>query len=293
MARYPLNQPIRLSTTTKQINIDGTYSLANATAITLTIAKPDGTQQTYSSPTNDGTGLYHQDIPAADLQQLGHYQYAWTSTGIAAGVVPGDFDVYDPYEVAILPLQDAKDHLNIPQATTTWDSKILNWLASIQSSLERRTGGPIITRSITERVEAVSGMTRLCLRQRPVVAVTAITSESSGGSLSLADIKVDANSGVIQRSLGMPLYGPYFAWQPWFLVTYTAGWGTSVPGAFSDFARIVVAHLWETRRGAVALPMTSEEAVIVPGFAFAIPAAAADILNGSVNGLPLVSEAYV
>ena len=64
-------------------------------------------------------GLYHVDVPAVDLTQLGHYQYAWVSTGTGAGVAPGDFDVYDPYEVAVLSLQDAKDALNIPQATTT------------------------------------------------------------------------------------------------------------------------------------------------------------------------------
>ena len=74
---------------------------------------------------NDGTGLYHQDIPVTDLTTLGHYQYVWTATGTGAGVSFGDFDVFDPFEVALLPLQDAKDALNIPQATTTYDNEIL------------------------------------------------------------------------------------------------------------------------------------------------------------------------
>ena len=119
MARYPLGQPVRVSSTVRAANLDGTYSLANATTLTLTIQKPDGTQQSYSTPVNDGTGLYHQDIQAGDLTQIGHYQYVWTSTGVGAGVVPGELDVFDPFETAVLPLQDAKDSLNIPQATTT------------------------------------------------------------------------------------------------------------------------------------------------------------------------------
>lgn len=100
MARYPLSQPVRLSTTTKQLNLDGTYTLANATALTLTILKPDGTQKSYSSPTNDGTGLYHQDVPVADLGVTGTYLYEWISTGTAAGETSGDFDVYDPFAPA-------------------------------------------------------------------------------------------------------------------------------------------------------------------------------------------------
>ena len=63
MARYPLNQPIRLSTTVKDV----TGTLVNATTLTLLVKtwNADGTfttTGTYSSPTNDSTGNYHQDI---------------------------------------------------------------------------------------------------------------------------------------------------------------------------------------------------------------------------------------
>src|SRR5215510_8039943 len=107
MSRYPLGQPIRVSTTVRDV----TGTLVNATALTLLVKlrQADGSWTvtgTYGSPTNDGTGLYHQDVPAADLQGLGHYQYTWTATGTGAGVSLGDFDVFDPYEQALLPLQD-------------------------------------------------------------------------------------------------------------------------------------------------------------------------------------------
>src|SRR5215831_13090393 len=123
MARYPLNQPIRLSTTVKDV----TGTLVNPGALTLLvkIANADGTTTTtgtYSSPTQDSTGTYHQDIPVTDLASIGHYQYTWTATGSGAGVSFGDFDVFDPFEQALLPLQDAKDMLNIPQSTTSVDA---------------------------------------------------------------------------------------------------------------------------------------------------------------------------
>ena len=134
MARYPLNQPVRLSTTTKQLNLDGTYSLANATTLTLTILKPDGSQKSYSSPVNDGTGLYHQDVPVADLGTAGTYLYEWIATGTAAGETSGEFDVYDPFadtlSQAYCTIEELKARLNI---TTTADDLQLE-LAVISAS---------------------------------------------------------------------------------------------------------------------------------------------------------------
>lgn len=92
MARYALGQPIRLSTTIRDV----TGVLVAAGTLTLTLQKPNATQQVYPSPTNDGVGLYHQDVPAGDLTQLGAYQYEWVATGAGAGVIGGTFTVYDP-----------------------------------------------------------------------------------------------------------------------------------------------------------------------------------------------------
>ncbi|HET9967274.1 MAG TPA: hypothetical protein VFQ68_03495, partial [Streptosporangiaceae bacterium] len=109
MARYPAGAPVRVSTTVR----DTTGALVNAGTLTLTVklAQADGTLATtgtYASPTLDSTGNYHVDIPAADLTALGHYSYVWTSTGTGAGVSPpAGFDVYDPFEVSVLPLADA------------------------------------------------------------------------------------------------------------------------------------------------------------------------------------------
>jgi hypothetical protein len=295
VARYPLNQPLRLSTTTSTLNLNGTYTLTNATTLSLTVTKPDTTTQTYASPTNDGTGLYHQDIPATDLTQLGHYQYVWTSTGTAAGVSFGDFDVHDPGEPALLPLQDAKDALNIPQATTTYDLELQAYIATIETSLEGFTGGPIVTRTVSERAELDGTYTVLQVRQRPLVSVTSVVSVASGQALDIsAGLDIDSNAGTIRRQLGFPWYGPYFTWLPAMTVTYKAGWGTSVPAVFNVFCRLVLQHLWETQHGPAMRPsMGGMDLTTPPGFAFAIPNRAAELLNGTVNGMPLRLEAYV
>ena len=72
MARYPLGQPLRLSTTTSQLNLDGSYTLINSTTLTLVVAKPDATQQTYSSPTNDGAGPVAQRPGTRQIRPPGH-----------------------------------------------------------------------------------------------------------------------------------------------------------------------------------------------------------------------------
>jgi len=298
VSRYPAGQPVTIPVTVRQRNADGTYSLVDSTpVIVVKLAQADGTMLTtgtYSAPAHDGLGLYHQDIPAADLTVTGHYQWAATTTGTGAGVAFGDFDVFDPFETAVLPLGDAKDTLNIPQATTTFDSEIQSWIATIESSLEKATGGPLVNRVITaERAELLSGQTVIAVRQRPLVSVTQVTG-AGGAPIDISGgLKLDVNAGLIRRPLGFPFYGPFFAWLPEVYVTYVAGWGTSVPAAFNSFARIVLQNLWDAQRGPAAMPMGGGEMVTPPGFGFAIPNRAAELLNGSLGGVPFISEAFV
>ena len=296
MARYPLNQPVRLSTTVTDV----TGALVNPATLTLLVrlAQADGTwltTGTYSSPANDSTGTYHQDVPVTDLAAAGHYQYTWTSTGSGAGVSFGEFDVFDPFgEIAVLPLQDAKDALNIPQATTTSDTEIAAYVATIQSCLERYTGGPLVNRAISgERSEMMNAQTVIPVRQRPLVSVTQITGAAGGVIDISAGLDLDVNAGLIRRKLGLPFYGPFWTWLPQVNVTYVAGWGASVPAAFGTASRIILQHLWKTQRGPIAVPMGGGDLVTLPGFGYAVPTQAAELLDGSQNGIPFLTQAYL
>lgn len=268
-------------------------TLAAVTPV-LTLQKPDGSQQAYDSPVADSMGQYHQDIPAADLSQNGHYQFATSAASSVTDPAVGAFDVFDPFEPRVLSLQDAKQMLNIPQSSTANDAELDGWIASIESGLERFTGGPVITRSFTERCELDGTYTVLLVRQRPLVSVTSIVPVASGSPIDIsAGLDIDPNSGTVRTKLGWPFLGAFFAFRPAMTVTGTAGWGTAVPAAFNSFARIVIAHLWETQRGPIAMPMAGELPVAVPGFGFAIPNRAAELLNGSQDGVPFACEAYV
>jgi hypothetical protein len=298
MTSYWQGQPVTIPITVKQRNVDGTYSLVDAGSVTTTVklAAVDGTLTTtgtYSTPTHDSTGTYHQDVPVTDLTINGHYQYAVVTTGAGAGVQVGEFDVTDPFTTSVLPLQDGKDALNIPQSTTTFDAEIQSYIATIESNLERATGGPLVNRVIAERAEMLSNQTVILVRQRPLVSVTSIAS-ASGSNIDISGgLDLDVNAGTIRRKLGLPFYGPFFTWLPVCYPTYVAGWGVSVPAAFNSFARVVIQHLWTSQRGPAALPMGGGEMVQVPGFGFLVPNMAAEMLNGSQNGIPFLSEAYL
>ena len=297
MARFPLGQPVTIGPITVR---DRTGALVDAGALTIVVklAAADGTQTTtgtYATPTRDSLGTYHQDVPVTDLAVAGHYQWVATSTGTGAGVTYGEFDIFDPYETSVLPLADAKDQLNIAQSNTAYDAEIASWIATIESNLERATGGPVTNRTVTaERAEMMSSQTVIVVRQRPLVSVTSITG-AGGSPIDISGgLKLDTNAGVIRKPLGLPFYGPFFSWLPEVYVTYVAGWGTSVPAAFNSFGRIVLQHLWDSQHGPSVRPsMGGSELVTIPGFGFAIPNMAAELLNGSVNGVPFLQEAFI
>ncbi len=263
-----LVDPTTLTATVQRVNTDGTVTVTG----------------TYSSPTRDSLGAYHQDIPVADLGQIGHYQGKWASTGTGAGEIPFEFDVYDPFEPAVLSLQDGKGHLKIPQADTTYDTAIASWIATIETSLEAMTGGPLINRSVTERAELTSDLMLLTLRQRPIVSVTSVTSVVNGSAVDISSgLDIDTLANTVQMKGGWAF--PAFSTR--VNAVYVAGWGTFVPAAFNVAARIILAHLWQTQHGPSARPSVGgQETAMAPGFAFAIPKRAAEMLNGSLNGLP-------
>ena len=146
MAKYPLGQPIRVSTTVRDI----TGALINAGALTLLvkIANADGTYTTtgtYASPVNDSTGLYHQDIPVTDLTLAGHYGYTWTSTGAGAGVALGEFDVFDPFaEESVQPvtayctIEELKQRLGITD--TADDAQAAIAVSAAAKAIDGATG---------------------------------------------------------------------------------------------------------------------------------------------------------
>lgn len=277
--RYPLGAPVRVGPPDNPILVRDLTQLSkplvDAGTITLTVQKPDLTTLPPYTPTRDQLGTYHQDLPTSDLATAGHYQWKIVTTGTGAGVWYGDFDLFDPFDVAVLPLQDAKDMLNIAQSKTTFDAEIQVWIDTIGAGLEKLTGGPLVNRSISEYCKALRSYREIAVRYRPLVSVTSITDNATGTVLPLTDLDVDTNAGIIRRKLQLPFWsrGPYYT------VVYVAGWGVPTPPAFNAAARIILAHLWETQHGPSTRPVLGgEETAVDYGLGFAVPNRAAELL---------------
>lgn len=273
--RYPTGQPVRLSTSVRDLS--GT--LVNAGALSLVLLRPDNTQQIYSSPTNDGTGLYHQDVPATDMTQLGHYQYKWVATGVGAGVSAGAFDVYDPFEQEVLSLADLKTQIGIPLTDTSKDAELEMYAATAIQAIEDLIGGPYLNRTITELVYPCEDGRALILREQRVVSITAIVDMQSGSSVSVSQLILDPVTRILRQKLWVPFY-----WVGPFQVTYVAGCGTAVSPSVNTAARIIGQHLWLTRRGAASLPgIGGQDPVVITPSGFAVPSRAVQLLAGLVE----------
>jgi hypothetical protein len=276
---YPLGQPVRLTTTVKDIS----GNLTDPGDISLVLQLTDGTTTTYDynpgAIVRDSPGAFHLDLSATDLTIAGHYQYKWVTTGTAAGASGGSLDVYDLFEPAVLSLQDAKAMLNVADTTTTYDAEILSWVNTIEAALEKITGGPLVNRTVTgERCEVTDNARTFVLRKRPLVSVTSVIDAFSGQTFITTDLDVDTNSGVVRRRLGLPFITAYSA-NPIVLVTYVAGWGIPTPPAFNAAARIILDHLWATQRGPSTRPsLSGEETTETYGLGFAVPNRAAELL---------------
>lgn len=272
MSRYPLGQPVRLSTTVRDLS--GT--LVDAGAISLVLQRPDGTPQTYLTPTRDSLGTYHQDIPAADLVTVGHYPFKWVSTGTGAGVSgPAALDIYDPFEPEVLSLADLKTQLGISATDTSRDGELALYAATAVQVIEDLIGGPFLNRTVVETVYPSDAGRALVLSTQGLISVQGITDMQSGAALSVAALTVDPVARVIRQKSWIPFY-----WTGPFLVTCTAGQGTAVPPVVNLAARIIGQHLWVTRSGPATRPGLGGEDIVITSAGYAVPRRAAQLLAG-------------
>lgn len=140
------------------------------------------------------------------------------------------------------------------------------YIEAATDAVERHTG-PIITREVTEQVNATG--VGLALTRTPVVSLTSVTPVLTGGlAIDVGDLAVDAEAGILYR-----LDGGAFSGGPW-TVEYTAGRGDTVPPTVQLATLLLIQHLWSTKYGAArgqgsAIDYSVTEPM--PGFGYAIP----------------------
>lgn len=192
----------------------------------------------------------------------------------------------------IVTYQDVKAHLNLGD-----DSDALELQGFIDAAIgivEQRIG-VVTPTAYTETFEATC-WAAVPLRHTPVLSVQSVTEyvlnipypltvEPAGTILDSYGYRLDfPDSGLLTRyTNGFPglFRGPV-------TVSYTAG-RTSVPAAVKMATLIIVAHLWQTQRGASPLPSLGGDVAPPVGQVAGVPPLALDLLRGYDTRTPTIA----
>ncbi|MGZ4518878.1 MAG: head-tail connector protein [Mycobacteriaceae bacterium] len=177
-------------------------------------------------------------------------------------------------------LSEVKAQLNM--TSTANDAELQDYLDAACDEVEQWVG-PVATRVITGEFVDLMGRTifnelttagtrDFVLRWRPVQSIQSITSAILAGvTYAPTDFFIDTDTGIVRRNDGGTIFGP-------LVVSYTAGYAT--PPAWARLAaKIIVQHLWRTQRGGAKRSGSGDDDGTVQGVGFAIPGAAAELLE--------------
>lgn len=155
---------------------------------------------------------------------------------------------------SVLPLEEAKKYLGIPDAAGTHDVELQAIIDSAEAALEQRVG-PLRSQTRTDRVR---GGRALSLLTSPAITLTSVV-EVAGTSVPVDDLSLNGAAGVVTSIFG----GTFPAYE--YDVTYTAGRASCPPDLMLALKELV-RHLWRTQRG----PGGTGDAP-TPGMSFAMP----------------------
>lgn len=135
-------------------------------------------------------------------------------------------------------LEDLREHLRKTDITAEAEQLEMHLEAATEAVEGWRSIGPLVSRQFTERAAARLG--HLILTKTPVQSVTSVTPVDGGTPLTVGDLDVDGNAGIVH---GVPT-GTYS-------VVYQAGRGSidAVPVSLKLAVLIIAGHIWEIQRG--------------------------------------------
>lgn len=251
--------------------------LVTAGTMTLTITLPDATTFPVSPVTPVTTGQYQYDYQTV---QSGRHIARWVATGANPGAYAEAFDVLDAIPRYIISPADAKRQLNITD--TNSDDELRGYIESATDVVERVRGEAMVRRTFIEEHEVMYAGGRMALSWTPVVSLTSVVMIDGWVTWDVSRLHVNATTGVVSTTFQSGLFQLFGR----LAVTYVAGYQV-IPASFQLAGSIIVNHLWQTQRGNRGAPRVSgglSETTMVPGFAFAIPNRALELLGSGMPG---------
>lgn len=233
---------------------------ADAGALTCVVTFPDLTTTTNATITHPATGTYLASVADTVITQVGRYSWYGKATGANACAMSGAFEVRPATSTAILSLDDARGALSWLDADTTQDEAIRDKVDVVTAMVERIIG-PVLPRAVTEDID-------LCdegffTRKPPVISITSLTPViTSSTSYTAADFHV-LSTGKVVRKDGAWLNGLTYT------VIYQAGCMGAVDPDTLEAARLLLQHLWQSKRGDFGAPsMGDDDTIYVAPYAY-------------------------
>lgn len=174
--------------------------------------------------------------------------------------------------MSALTVEQAKTHLNIPAATTTYDTELQAFIDAAEAAIGSKCG-PLAATATTETATAVGGS--MPLASPPAISLTSVTPVDGGTALTVSDLRLSGSAGVV-----------YDVPDGTYTVVYSAG-RESVPADLLMAVKELVRHLWDTQRGPTRRPgsNTSETtANTIPGAAYLMPFRVAELIAPHMQG---------
>jgi hypothetical protein len=263
---YQVGDAVRLSFRV----IDPALSLVDAD-VTVSVVQPDGTAAEVGEPGRESVGTYSVDFVAA---QPGRHVVQWVATGAADRTQTDVLNIVSASApVAIISLEQMREHLNIPEGEHVEDDELRRFIDAASLVVEDYTGEIIARRVVVEDVYAPAG--RLLLRP-PVASVVSMTSLDGATTFDPSSVIVDGFTGVASSSA-----------TGWVRVSYLAGMPV-VPEHYQTATAIICAHLWNTQRvpSMGSAPSFGGDTAPVSGRGYLIPNQAAQLLGGRAPNRP-------
>jgi hypothetical protein len=272
-------------------NTDTSGSPQTAASVVLTITRPDGTTAT-PTVTSSGPGVYNAQYVTT---QAGHHLVLWVATDtVYPGAFADTFEVQAQSDPTIVSLAEARDILQLA-GTTQFDARIQGWNGAATNVVEYLCG-PVVQQTVIETIPS-RGM-EVALSKPPVIALvpwTVVPPELAATGITVADppspmirtrlygiewpldeLYCDLRRGTVIHTSGLPFYYCAYIWQ------YSAG-RPVIPLALYEAAKIILEHLYQVFRGGAGAQdvAAGESTTTLPGFGFAIPNRAMELLESS------------
>jgi hypothetical protein len=261
---YATGQPVLLSSLVK----DAAGAPGNATTVTLTIDKPDGSTATPAVANPPATTGDYQYVYVPTLAGLHGVRWLFGGTN-ASAPLPDSFYVEPGNAVPLISLAEARKQCRL--ASPADDPEVQRFALIASDIAERHTG---VWRRTPFTTVFDGGGEFLRLRA-PVLAVTSVTED--GVALTSAAWVLDASRGWLYRGISQ-------ARQCWSYgvqnvnVQYVAGNPQNIPDGVRQGIRVQVQHLWDSQRGGSGLPRQSGAMMTIdPRTGFTIPNAVLEL----------------